>query len=296
MSHQQETTENLSGRPLLLYEISQKLSQARQAKGEDLSKPVNKLKIPINHMQALESGNWDAMPDDVYVIGFLRQYSTYLELDLSVEINRLKNSEYTLTRPLTFPDPPVAPSRRWAWLTGTAFVLLFVVFNVVDFDNSDENTVPASLSPEHITPKTTTPTRQVPSHAITNETVTSTPVAVPPKPRRLTQDSAPLHFNQTKKSMKAITHTFRFEAVTAPVWIQIFLPNQAGNGKGRLLKEMLLQKGHFSTIRRATESLWITCGNTLALRIKVDRKTVIDPGELGAGKKVLRDYHFKISD
>ena len=320
MSHQQqqeETAEALSGRPLLLHDIGQKLTQAREAKGETLNKPVNKLKIPINHMQALESGNWDAMPDDVYVIGFLRQYSAYLELDLSDEINRLKNSEYTLTRPLTFPDPPVAPSRRWAWLTGTAFILLFIVFNVIDFKHSDENTAPVSHSPEQpssqheltaseqnaskqAAPKQLSATlssiEEKSTPTVSTNIVTSETVTAPPKPSRATQVPASPRFNPAKQAIKPVTHTFRFEAVTAPVWIQIFLPNQAGDGKGRLLKEMLLKKGQFSNIRRATESLWITCGNALALRIKVDRKTVIDTGELGAGKKVLRDYHFKISD
>jgi len=314
---EEESIETLSGRPLLLHEISQRLVQTREAKGEMLSKPANKLKIPINHMQAFESGNWDDMPDDVYVIGFLRQYSAYLGLDLSDEIDRLKNSKYTLTRPLTFPDPPVAPSRQWAWLTGGAFVLLFVLFNVINIDSDDKDIAPtttlATDSPERIISEKTTTEKTTPEQVVSKSAVATQPVpkqAIVPKsplqdtkvetkPKKAVSSNTVQSLMQpapTKQQSTPPMHTFRFEAVTAAVWIQIFSPNQAGDDKGRLVKEMLLKKGQFSNIRRATESFWITCGNARALRIKVDRKIVVDTGQLGSGKKILRDYHFNIND
>jgi len=138
----------LTGRQLLLQEIGNKLSQSRSDSGKSLEEAVRKLKIRKSHLLALENGNWEQMPDDVYVLGFLRQYSQHLHVDLSDEMHRLKNDQYALTKPLTFPDPPVAPSRRWAWVAGAAFVLLFILFNITtekqNMDNDD--TVKA---PEH---------------------------------------------------------------------------------------------------------------------------------------------------
>lgn len=319
----------IAPRQLLLLEIAHKLEQARTAKGQNISKAVNKLKISTSHLQALENGNWDALPDDVYVIGFLRQYSKHLGVDLSDEINRLKNSDYTLTRPLTFPDPPVAPSRLWAWLTGGAFVLLFILFNVISSNNNQEEfaeSEPTQLAQNNKQENVTkadnkTSNGDVIKNVVKNSNKTAslkqesaasaiaakvksnpvTPVkmtSVTPvrKPTTITPKKAekPAQSNRPKQLSNGPIHTFRFEAVTAPVWMQVFLPNKAGDGKGRLLKEMLLKKGHSSNIRYATETLWITCGNALALRIKVDRKTVVKTGQLGSGKKVLRDHRFDI--
>jgi len=352
---QDESKELISGRQLLLHEIAHKLEEARAAKKQAITKPERKLKIPANHLKALESGNWDTLPDDVYVIGFLRQYSKYLGVDISNEIERLKNTDYTLTKPLTFPDPPVSPSRLWAWIAGGAFVVLFILFNVISSDDekheiastpattvahtadqtqtqsSDEKSVspPAVKKEEKIIAKTVAakPTTSKTAPLTKPATITEPPkvnkaVETAVKPAVKTADSPikktivatakpsvkavatvskpkPSLMDQPKPQVKAqanaARHVFRFEAVGAPIWMQVFLPNAAGDGKGRLLKEMLLQAGQSANIRYNTESLWITCGNALALRIKVDNKLAAEPGSLGSGKKVLRDYRFNIN-
>jgi cytoskeletal protein RodZ len=144
---QQQPTE-LTGRQALLHEIGSKLSQSRSTSGESIEQAVRKLKLRKSHLQALENGDWDNMPDDVYVLGFLRQYSQYLGIDLSDELHRLKNNQYALTKPLTFPDPPVAPSRRWAWIAGTAFVVLFILFNITtEKQHMDKQDIDAASAP-----------------------------------------------------------------------------------------------------------------------------------------------------
>ena len=90
-------------------------------------------------------------------------------------------------------------------------------------------------------------------------------------------------------------HQFRFEAVTESVWLQVFLPGKTENAKGKLLKEVLLQKGNHISINKAAGSLWITCGNPAAMRIKVDGQVKADTGSLGDIGKVLRNYHFRIN-
>ncbi len=359
----------IAPRQLLLQEMAHKLVEARTEKQEAISRPVRKLKISANHLKALESGNWENLPDDVYVIGFLRQYSKYLGIDLTDEIDRLKNTDYKLTRPLTFPDPPVAPSRMWAWLTGGAFVVLFILFNVINRDDEQEETVVLSTPTPQLqstapaqnrtrdnniarvqtdvvktvsepavatTARAITPVSKVTSAikaapatpaikqvakvdgatvtftAKTNKPVSAaSPTAkqtdkqtISSPPRKQVSKTPPVlnkattaaqQVNRFAHPTNTVRHVFRFEAVTAPIWMQIFLPNKAGDGKGRLLKEMLLKKGHYANIRYATETLWITCGNALALRIKVDRKIMVKTGGLGNGKKVLRDYRFDIN-
>ncbi len=292
-----------TARQALLQEIGRKLTQAREACQQSIDKPARKLKLQKRHLGALESGNWDTMPDDVYVLGFLRQYSHYLNVDLSDEIHRLKNNQYTLTKPLTFPDPPVAPSRQWAWIAGIAFILLFIVFNVTTGDYTSDNNSDVELtstpletsdattdanpapeatdsikhSPAPVQPVTTTP--------VSKETSSSETV-LPTKPAKPVKHSKP--------QQAASKHLFRFDAVDSPVWLQISLPNKNGTGKGKLLKEVLLQPGLHVSIKAETNTLWITCGNAPALRITVDGVVAAAKGSLGTGKKILRDYPFSI--
>jgi len=339
---EQQKPVELTGRQALLLEIADKLSQSRKASGESIEAAVRKLKLRKSHLQALENGNWDKIPDDIYALGFLRQYSQYLNVDLSDEIHRLKNDQYALTKPLTFPDPPVAPSRRWAWLASVAFVLLFILFNVlpekhitaqveniepgqIPVEENTTDTIPAPQSMDHS--GTSAIIAQPAMSAATAETPAAQ-AAVEDTPIRATAtaDLTAIHGSEktalTKQLVTTITpaaksgpdsarsvpdvastqaqpvhtamHYFRFDAVGSPVWLQISQPDQSSVGKGDLLREVLLQAGVHTTIHAPTTSLWITCGNAPALRISVDGSVFAEPGSLGAGKKVLRDYRFDI--
>ncbi|MDQ6981810.1 MAG: helix-turn-helix domain-containing protein [Mariprofundus sp.] len=298
-----------TARQALLQEIGSKLAQAREACQQSIDKPARKLKLQKRHLEALESGNWETLPDDVYVLGFLRQYSHYLNVDLSDEIHRLKNNQYTLTKPLTFPDPPVAPSRQWAWIAGSGFVLLFIVFNVTTGDyisdnNSDIELPPAAIETEVAADTNTDANPALEAADTINksqaQSVTTAPVTTTPaskeipvsEPVRPTETAKPA--THSKPQQTANTHLFRFDAVGAPVWLQISLPNDHGTDKGKLLKEVLLQSGFHVSIKAKTDTLWISCGNAPALRITVDGTIAATKGSLGTGKKILRNYPFSI--
>jgi len=300
-----------TARQKLLQEIGRKLTEAREACQQSIEKPARKLKLQKRHLEALESGNWDAMPDDVYVLGFLRQYSHYLHVDLSDEIHRLKNDQYTLTKPLTFPDPPVAPSRQWAWIAGSAFALLFIIFNVMTGDYISDNSSDTELTPTPLETIITSDTMsdENPATELTDSSIqspaplqpaTTAPVtSIPPRKDIPASESVPSAESaqppaHAKSQLTTGKHLFRFDAVGSPVWLQISLPNKNGKGKGRLLKEVLLQPGLHISIRAETDTLWITCGNAPALRISVDGNVAAAEGSLGKGKKVLRDYPFSI--
>ncbi len=330
-----DETPEISCRDALLQAIGAKLVQARQDAGESIEDAVRKLKLRKRHLLALESGNWEQMPDDIYALGFLRQYSRYLHVDLSDEIEQLKQDRYALTRPLTFPDPPVAPSRRWAWLAGGAFVLLFIGFNIAtdrqspqhsgNGDTAAEQTgaphaeAPATApsQPDQIRPEKNKKAAKPTEHAVqaAAQHPAQSPAIITPAPVTTAgsgAESSPAQDHSTAPAddSKAATpaekqsagesaaqpamHAFRFDAVGAPVWLQISKPDRNGN-KGRLLKEVLLQPGFHTTVRARTPSLWITCGNAPELRISVDGKLFADRGTLGAGRKVLRDYRFDVS-
>ena len=300
------TTSGTDLRQALQVEIGNKLAAARLALLEELDVPARKLKLRRKHLEALESGHWDAMPDEVYAMGFLRQYSAYLGLDLSEEVERLKNSAYTLTHPLTFPDPPVAPSRRWAWIAAALFLILIVVFNFLYQDlgprhpssevtvSYSEATAPSDV--EQDPPKAmdapaaeSDTTKRASTPAATVSAAPAAPVSEQPSSNTTARIAPQASDSRTPQPR---SHTYRFDAVDAAVWIQVSRPNQAGDGKGRLIREILLEPGHHIEMRQRVDALWITCGNAPSLRITIDGRVMADAGSLSTGKKVLRDHRI----
>lgn len=305
-------------RQQLFDTIATKLRSARESRGEPIEQPARQLKINAGHLRALEQGEWEELPGEVYVIGFLRQYSQYLQIDISQEIARLKASDYQLTRPLTFPDPPLAPSRRWAWISAAAFVALFIIFNITQ-SGQHERTIVAENSSEPAATMAPTPdvgsdrSLELSHHLPDRPAAGSEPESPTGSPeqssgnnapttaatasraqRIIPADSIPTTTDQANVSPQLPTNRYTFYAIGADVWLQIAEPNPSRNGRGRHIKELLLRSGHHFTIEHASDTLWITCGNAPALRIDANGKTIAEAGSLGHGKRVLRNVKITI--
>lgn len=64
-----------------LANIGQKLQSAREAQGLSLTQVYERTKIPINHLQSIEVGNAEDLPETVYVSGFIKRYAECIGLD-----------------------------------------------------------------------------------------------------------------------------------------------------------------------------------------------------------------------
>ncbi len=62
-------------------DLGQLLREARERKGVSLEQVEEVTRIRQKFLQALEEGNFGALPAETYVKGFLRTYAMYLELD-----------------------------------------------------------------------------------------------------------------------------------------------------------------------------------------------------------------------
>jgi len=280
----------------LLISIGRQLRQAREAQGKQISDIVRELKLRKVYLEAMENGDWDILPDEVYAIGFLRQYASHLQLDLDADVNKIRNRHYELTRPLTFPDPPVAPSRRWAWLAAAVFLILFLAFNVLNNDTEEVapsiplvSVAPPAAEPEAVPPpemnSSAVPMADVPAHAKINAATPATD-----QPGKSMDTAAPT--DQMAAPPSGAIHSFRFEAVNDSVWLQVYLPDASGNSMGELRKEVLLNPGYHLTLDEPFNSLWITTGNAGALQIRIDDKLVNEAGSLGDIGAVLRNYQI----
>ena len=64
-----------------LATIGQKLKSAREAQGLSLVQVYERTKIPLNHLQAVEQGDTDELPEPVFIFGFIKRYAECIGLD-----------------------------------------------------------------------------------------------------------------------------------------------------------------------------------------------------------------------
>ncbi len=305
-------------RAALIASLGQRLKEARTARKLTVEDVVRALKLRRVYVQALEDGRWEDLPDEVYALAFLKQYAAFLELDIADELNRLRKGQVRLTRPLTFPDPPIAPSRRWAWIAGAAFVVLIVAFNIW---NAYDNEPPPAPAPEVAanSPKPSAPSatstgtdavqsgKKVAGNAATmpgpspsSPEAAETPLAVQTSDGYASAPasgapSAPVPpIESAQREPKE--HRYRFTAVGDDVWLQVRLPSLEDPERpaAEPAREALLHPGESMTMRRPVHRLWVTTGNAGALRIEADDALVVQEGTLGELREVVRDIEVTV--
>lgn len=66
---------------MALNQIGEILKQTREAQGITLNQVSEATKISTRYLRAIENGEYDAIPGDVYLKGFIRNYANILGLD-----------------------------------------------------------------------------------------------------------------------------------------------------------------------------------------------------------------------
>lgn len=94
-------------------EFGQTLKEAREKRGLTLEAAEEATKIRRRYLKALEEENIKLLPEEVYSVGFLKNYARFLGLDPEPLVHELKNL-YPPTReePLEYVPPVQAPLRR----------------------------------------------------------------------------------------------------------------------------------------------------------------------------------------
>ena len=285
------TTENLEAcskiedaesRDELLHELAGCLKKSRKAKDLNLEEIALALKLRPAYLKCLESGDWSEMPGEVYALGFLKQYASFLELDVSNSIEKLKTGHYILTKPLTFPDPPIAPNKTWVIIAALTFVVLLIMFNLIDSDEEAQNSLQTAEMGLPVAPP--------PSPQKTVETAGS---IAEPDSQVDNHSDAPVD-DVAAPEIAPVSHTYRLTAVDADVWLQLSL-KQGDGDEEMLVKEVLLHPGEGTTIEHISPYLILTCGNPAALEVHIDEELVIAAGSLGESGKVLRNFKLQPS-
>ncbi|WP_068087287.1 helix-turn-helix domain-containing protein [Novosphingobium rosa] len=232
-----------------------RLRGAREAAGLSLEQLGEKTRIRERHLEALEVGDFAALPGRTYALGFARTYARAVGLD-DAEIVTAMRAEYSGAMPeaeappapaFTPGDPARVPSSGFAWVAGV-LALVAAVGGYVWWNNYYS---PAAELPSLLPAETPTP----------QATASGAPAAPAPKPAQPSGDVV-------------------FTAQGTGVWVRFY------DGDGKTLTEKVLKDGESYTVPADAhdpklrtghpELLTITIGGQSVPKISEEMKTVKD--------------------
>ena len=133
--------------------LGEKLKNARLEKGLSFDQISRETNISIRYLEALETENFSIFPGEPYVIGFLRNYGAYLDLDVQKVISlyrALRIQEQPIPVEQLLKTPPKLPK----FLIPAAAILLvlgasgFGIFYLVNNSRSNpEQSIPVARTP-----------------------------------------------------------------------------------------------------------------------------------------------------
>lgn len=112
-----------------MSQLGERLQAAREAQGVSLAQASADTRILQRYIVALEDGNYQHLPGDVYARGFIRNYAAYLGIpaDDLIELYRLDRGT---TDPIRVRPPTSTPRIRGLFVP-SFFGVFFVVFALI---------------------------------------------------------------------------------------------------------------------------------------------------------------------
>jgi cytoskeleton protein RodZ len=233
--------------------VGERLRILREAAGLDLNDIGTRTRIPLRHLEAIERGDYAALPSPTYALGFTRSYARAVGTEEAPLISQLREDlgredPMAQTMPYEPADPARVPSRLLAW---TAAALFLVV--AVGYWTWRSN----YWGPDAVTPMPSeTPATPPPVVATTGGT--PAPAAVPPAP-----------------ATGEVVLT-----ATAPVWLRIY-----DASKTKLFEKEMAVGERYVVPANASNPMILT-GRPDGLKVTVGG-TEVPP--LGTAEKSIKD-------
>lgn len=110
--------------------VGKYLKHAREARGMSLSEVARATRIPLAALGRIESDQFDELPGEVFVRGFLKSYAKTVGLEVDEVLARYTSSRrIAWVTPLPFNTPIERPQNR-RFGVAIAFVLLLILFTL----------------------------------------------------------------------------------------------------------------------------------------------------------------------
>lgn len=117
--------------------VGERLRAAREEKGMRLEDIAAQTRIPLRHLESLETASWDKLPAPTYTVGFAKSYASAVGLDrtevgeqLRVEMGGERSAAVTTSEVYEAADP-ARSMPKWLVLGAIAAVILVVVVMTV---------------------------------------------------------------------------------------------------------------------------------------------------------------------
>lgn len=168
----------------MLTSIGETLSTQREAHGKSIQDVERAIKIRAKFIQALEADDFDAIPGDAYVLGFIKSYCDFLGIDPSAFLDMYRSEHETPK--LQMPQPVMSSTHehprlpRFLWV-GALSVVLVVFAGYLGFS------LVSALKPTTPVPEpTTTVVVAEPTRTAQASVPAAKPKAAPPRLRAFT--------------------------------------------------------------------------------------------------------------
>ena len=117
--------------------VGETLQDAREKKGVDLPRAERDTKIRAKHLAALENGDYEELPGQVYTRGFLRNYAVYLGLDPEEIVAKWHDEQEpdprTASESIVLPPQPLVEPKGHLRFTRKVFAVAALVVIVAAF-------------------------------------------------------------------------------------------------------------------------------------------------------------------
>ena len=146
-----------------MEEIGRSLLEARERLGLTLDEVERATRIRTSNLQALERGDFNALPSPVQARGFLNNYADFLGLDVDAILlqyaEKLQSRRTRFTPGGTSKEPATRPSvrvhsRRPRWLTSDLFIAATITLGILAILIWGGNRVIAMLRPQAVSTET----------------------------------------------------------------------------------------------------------------------------------------------
>ncbi len=165
--------------------LGQLLQEAREQKGVSLEEVEEATRIRQKFLQALEEGDFGALPAETYVKGFLRTYAMYLELDpeelVALYEGREDEGKAALPQPGFFQPMDISMAAP-SWLTPDLVIGILLIVVLIAFGSwATWHYLPPTIKTQLSFWRATATTTPTPSPTATTSIVTpsATPMVAP---------------------------------------------------------------------------------------------------------------------
>ncbi|AFY48670.1 hypothetical protein Nos7524_2852 [Nostoc sp. PCC 7524] len=266
-----------------LREISQYLLQVRQEKSIRIEEVAAKTHIRLSFLKALDAGQFEELPEPIYVQGFIRRYADTLGLDGAALANSFKvkgseaashpesqNEKQNVVKIPNIRIPLVVP---YVLLLGLAAIGLIYILNpklIAQSSASKQDSLPSETTQTPPAPVASTPLAE----AVTSQPESVSPATPPTTPSPVaTPSSESPSPNSTDNSKVKVSLELQGES-----WLQV-----TADGKTEFV-------GNLTTGEQRTWSaekqLTLRSGNAGAVLISVDEQPAQPLGGQGEVKQV----------